>query len=196
LKNSKKVGITGGIGAGKSIVCRIFSAMGYPVFNSDHEAKRILNTQPAIKKAVVQLFGESAYLDNELNRSYIASEVFNDQNLLKKLNEIVHPAVRAAFADWAVEQNSPIVFNEAAILFETGMTKNYDAIILVTASETTRIKRVMKRDQISEKAVRQRMDKQWKDDRKIPLADFCVENNDEQMLIPQVLKIIDQLSNS
>jgi len=196
LKKQKKVGVTGGIGAGKSIVCRILSAMGYPVFNSDLQARSIINTDPSVKKEVISLFGEEAYHQNELDRKYIAKCVFNNKSLLTQLNNIVHPAVRREFSSWAKAQDASLVFNEAAILFETGTYKQYDAMLLVTASESTRIERVMERDQVSEEEVRKRMNKQWADEKKIPLADFCIENDKEKMLIPQVLETVSKLLES
>ncbi|NOQ70787.1 MAG: dephospho-CoA kinase [Crocinitomix sp.] len=193
MVNKKLIGITGGIGAGKTLVCSIIHATGYPVFYSDKAAKNILNSDDNIKGQINAAFGKEAYLNNELNRSYISQKIFNDKKLLTAINEIVHPAVRQAFAQWAEEQTTDLVFNEAAILFETGAYKLYDANVLVVAPESIRIERVMQRDQISEQAVRARINKQWSDAEKISLADHIITNDNIAMLIPQVLDLITKL---
>jgi dephospho-CoA kinase len=193
LINKKLIGITGGIGAGKSIVCSIIHTTGYPVFYSDKAAKNILNSDDNAKAQIRNVFGEKSYLNNELNRSYISEKIFNDEKLLNAINEIVHPAVRQAFAKWAEEQSTDLVFNEAAILFETGAYKLYDANVLVVAPESIRIARVMERDRISEQAVRARINKQWPDAAKIKLADHLITNDNTEMLIPQVLDLIAKL---
>jgi dephospho-CoA kinase len=191
----KLIGITGGIGAGKSIVCSIIHATGYPIFYSDKAAKNILNSTPNARTQIKAIFGEQAYFNNELNRSYISDKIFNDEKLLTAINKIVHPAVRQAFTKWAEEQTTDLVFNEAAILFETGAYRLYDANVLVVAPESIRIKRVMKRDNIPEQAVLNRMDKQWSDADKIKLADHVITNDNTEMLIPQVLDLITKLSS-
>lgn len=195
MSKTKRVGITGGIGAGKSIVCRIIHTLGYPVFYSDVEAKEILNTNADVIQSIIAVFGEEAYMDGQLNRSFIAKIVFNNQELLTKINSIVHPAVGAAFVNWAENQSAELVFNEAAILFETGGYKRNHANILVTADAETRIERVMKRDNLSREAVLNRMDKQWPDDKKEKLADYVVYNDNQHMLIPQVIELIAKLKN-
>lgn len=191
---SKKIGITGGIGAGKSIVCKLLKTLGYPVFDSDAEAKRLMHT--TLKKDILELFGSQAYKNNTLNRAYIAEVVFEDNQVLAQLNAIVHPAVREAFDQFSKANKAPLVFNEAAILFETGAHKNYDAIVFVTAAEETRIKRVMQRDNVSKDQVRKRMDKQWSDERKQALTPFVINNNTDQLIIPQTLSVINQLISS
>lgn len=191
---SKTVGITGGIGAGKSIVCKLLKTLGYPVFDSDAEAKRLMHT--TLKKDILELFGSQAYKNNTLNRAYIAEVVFEDNQVLAQLNAIVHPAVREAFDQFSKANKAPLVFNEAAILFETGAHKNYDAIVFVTAAEETRIKRVMQRDNVSKDQVRKRMDKQWSDERKQALTPFVINNNTDQLIIPQTLSVINQLISS
>ncbi len=191
---SKTIGITGGIGAGKSIVCKLLKTLDYPVFDSDAEAKRLMHT--TLKKDILELFGPQAYKNNALNRAYIAEVVFEDNQVLAQLNAIVHPAVREAFDQFSKANKAPLVFNEAAILFETGAHKNFDAIVFVTAAEETRIKRVMKRDNVSKDQVRKRMDKQWSDERKQALTPFVINNNTDQLIIPQTLSVINQLISS
>lgn len=190
----ERIGITGGIGAGKSIVCRVISTMGYPVFYSDKAAKDILETDAGVMASVTKLFGAEAYSNGTLNRPFIANQVFGNETLLEALNAIVHPAVRLAFERWAEKQPTPLVFNEAAILFETGAYKNFDAVVLVTAPEALRIERVMARDKVNEEAVKARMAKQWTDDQKMPLATFTILNDDQTMLIPQVIELLKKLN--
>ena len=145
--------------------------MGYPVLYSDKEAKAILVNNPVVKQQIIDLFGLNSYLENgQLNRNHLSSQIFNDKDLLAQMNQIVHPAVRHTFKEWGDQQSSPIVFNEAAIIFETGIYKQYDFTILVTASKDTKLKRIQKRDNASIEAIEKRMDAQWSDERKIPLA--------------------------
>lgn len=169
--------------------------MGYPVFFSDKEAKEILTSSPLVKKQITNLFGQNSYLKNgDLNRQYLSSQIFNDKNKLEQMNQIVHPAVRESFKIWTQKQASNIVFNEAAILFETGAFKIYDKTILITASKETKIKRIQKRDNISIENIKSRMNSQWTDEKKKPLADFIITNDENKMLIPQLIKVINQLN--
>ena len=193
MNKKKRVGITGGIGAGKTLVCRILNAMGYPVFYSDSESKKILNSDPVVKAAILDLFGAQAYQNNQLNRSFISDKVFTNPERLARLNAIAHPAVRNAFEKWITEQDSPLIFNEAAILFETGIYKNYDVTVVVTAPIELRIRRVIERDNTDEASVRSRIEKQWTDDQKRTLADFEIVNNEDDFLIPQLLELIQKL---
>lgn len=195
MNNKKKIGITGGIGAGKSFICKILSTLGYPIFYSDIEAKRITNSDPAVRAKIIDLFGNEAYYDNDLglNRPFIAQQVFGDEQLLQSLNQIVHPSVQQAFVQFFDKQTAPLVFNEAAILFETGSFQNFDANVLVTAPIETRIHRVLNRDHISRKEVESRISKQWSDEKKIPLADFVINNDEQDLLLPQVLKMTEIL---
>lgn len=190
------VGITGGIGSGKTFVCQILKAMGYPVFFSDKEAKNILTSNPTVKQQITDLFGPNSYLKNgELNRKHLSHQIFNNKDLLERMNQIVHPAVRTAFNIWTEQQTSKIVFNEAAILFETGIYKNYNHVVLVTAPKDTKLKRIQKRDNSSSEDIEKRMNAQWSDEQKIPLADFVIDNNDGVMLLPQINDTIKQLNN-
>ncbi|MDG1913520.1 MAG: dephospho-CoA kinase [Crocinitomix sp.] len=195
MSNKKLIGITGGIGAGKSIICSIIHATGYPVFYSDKAAKEILNSNEDVKTKIREIFGVEAYKNEELNRPFIAQKIFTDQNLLTAINNVVHPAVRQSFSDWAAKQTTTLVFNEAAILFETGAYKLYDATVLVTAPEAIRIERVMKRDHISAEAVHKRINKQWPDAEKENLADHVLINDNSTLLIPQVNDLIAKLNS-
>ncbi len=173
------VGLTGGIGSGKTTVARFFKAYGIPVYIADDEAKSLMLKAP-IKSEITALFGQKAYtVSGQLNRKYLSSQVFKDKDLLQKLNAIVHPRVRADFKQWASKQNAPYVLYEAAILFESGQHRNLaDYSILVTAPKQDRILRVKKRDQISEKQIEARMENQWSDERKKSLADWVIDNRD------------------
>ena len=194
MENIITIGITGGIGSGKSFVCRIIAAMGYPVFYSDQVAKDIMvNTQDAISE-IKAVFGEEAYTNSgELNKEYLSEQIFNDVSLRDAINKIVHPKVRLAFETLAKNSNAKLIFNEAAILFETGAYKKFDKIILVTAPKEVRINRVIKRDNIAKEAVENRMKAQWPDEKKAELADFIINNDEKEMLLPQIEKIISKL---
>lgn len=168
--------------------------MGYPVFFSDQEAKAILVNNSNVKQQIIALFGTNAYLENgQLNRKHLSNQIFNDKDLLAQMNQIVHPAVRAAFKDWTARQSSDIVFNEAAIIFETGIYKNYDHVVLVTAPKDTKLKRIQKRDNASIEDIEKRMNAQWSDEQKKSLASFIINNDNNVMLLPQINKIITQI---
>ncbi len=169
-------------------------SLGYPVFYSDKEAKELMTTSVEIQRNLIDLFGQNAYQNGELNRPFLAQQIFADKSKIQQMNNIVHPAVREHFNNWAKNQNSELVFNEAAILFETGAYKNFDYTILVTADESLRISRVMARDNISEEEVRNRMSKQWSDDKKVELANFVISNNENDLLIPQLNSILEKLT--
>jgi dephospho-CoA kinase len=184
-----RVGLTGGIGSGKSTVARYFMDLGVPVYNSDRRARELMEHDKDLKRGIEELLGKGAYSEGGLNRPYIATRVFREESLLKKLNKLVHPAVRADFNQWADRQETPYVLQEAAILIENGAYKDLDRTILVTAPEKERIDRVMKRDSVSEEAVRLRMQNQWGDMDKIPMADYVLENTDLQATVLEVGRI-------
>ncbi len=185
-----KIGITGGIGSGKSTVCRVFSYLCIPVFEADRIANNLMNTDQGIHEKLINLFGTSVYLpDHTVDRKYLAGIVFNDTSLLAQLNAIVHPVVRKSFFDWCEKQQSPYVIHEAAILFESGFYKMMDKTITVVTSENERIQRVMKRDDLTLDLVKERIRNQWSDDERIKLADFVIGNNDNELIIPQIIEI-------
>ena len=192
----KRIGITGGIGAGKSLVAEIIKAMGYPVYNSDERAKELTESNPKIKEGLIHLFGEEIYQNDTLNKFALAQAIFSDESLREKVNALIHPIVREDFNLWALAQNNSLVFNESAILFETGSFKNFDAIILVYAPKELRIKRIMKRDNCSENEVLKRMNSQFSDEEKYQLTEFRVLNDEQTPLLVQVEKIILNLSLS
>jgi len=193
--NTLKVGITGGIGAGKSVISSIFKCLGYPVFNSDAAAKQLMQSDPELIKGITEIFGENAYTNGLLNRSFISEQVFKDNNKINQLNQLVHPKVRSAFNSFAQRVDSDFVFNEAAILFETEAYKNFDKIILVTADKPVRIERVKQRDNASEQEILSRMAKQISDEEKRKFSPFEIVNN-TQLLTPQVLDFIENHSTS
>jgi dephospho-CoA kinase len=184
------VGLTGGIGSGKTTVAQFFTALGVPVYNSDTEAKKLMETSHEVKTAIKKLLGDEAYQGERLNRTYISQRVFNDKPLLDKLNGIVHPAVRTDFLTWAEQQKAPYVIQEAALIFEIGSEDFYDRIILVTAPETLRIDRIMEREPNSTpESIQARMRNQSSDSQKIDASDFIIENLDLEQTESQVLKV-------
>jgi len=192
-----KIGITGGIGTGKTTVCRVFETLGVPVFNADINAKTIMSTDASLIESIKREFGEESYFsDNELNRKYLANKVFNDEGALKKLNLLVHPATIKAFVDWSKRQKSVYVIKEAAILFESGSYRDCDFVIVVTSPEDIRIKRVIEREDVDENNVRSRMDKQMPEEEKKKLADFIIINDGKMAIIPQVLKLNEYFKNN
>jgi dephospho-CoA kinase len=173
------VGLTGGIGSGKSTVAREFQRLGVPVYDSDKEAKQLMETSTETRNAIIGLLGRNAYNGKgQLNRGYIAKRVFKDHQLLEQLNAIVHPAVRSHFSKWTTMQDAPYVIQETALLFENDLVWNYDKIILVTAPKEIRIKRVMERDGVSREAVLARMEHQWDDVSKMARSNYIIENVD------------------
>jgi len=174
----KTVGLTGGIGSGKTTVARMFKNLGVPIYIADDEAKKLMHSIK-IKKYIIALFGAKAYQENKLNRTYIASKVFKDKRLLDELNQIVHPEVANHFKNWLKKQKAPYVIKEAAILFENGSYKQCDKTILVISNKQKRIERVVKRDHSTTKKVLDVIENQWPDEKKITLADFVLENNSD-----------------
>ena len=190
------VGLTGGIGSGKSTIAKEFAALGIAVFDSDEQAKALIATDAQVKEHIIASFGEEAYQNGEYNRAYIAQIVFNNSEKLAILNGIVHPALAKYFNQWAKKQTSPYVLKEAAILFESGSYKDCDYIITVTAPEEVRIARVMARDHCTEAQVRARMAQQWSDAERIALSNAVIENIDLESAKEQVKRIHFQLCQS
>jgi dephospho-CoA kinase len=190
-----RIGLSGGIGSGKSTVAGILAKMGYPVFYSDHEAKRLYDENPVLQKQLVDLFGPAIYRDGQLNKAFLAQQLFSNAELKAQVTALVHPLVRKAFEVWAQQQVSDLVFNEAAILFETGAYKDFDATVLVTAPIETRIERVQKRDLISREAVLQRIANQWPDSKKMNLTPYII-TNDGQPLLQQIEDVISKLKTA
>ncbi|MEH6308092.1 dephospho-CoA kinase [Olivibacter sp. CPCC 100613] len=193
-KNKLRIGVTGGIGTGKTTVCKIFEALGYPVFYADKEAKNVMADDAELVERIKSIFGKHVYSDKgELDRAYLSKIVFQDREKLDELNALVHPATIKAYENWEKKQTASLTFKEAALLFETGSYALSDRNILVVAPQELRIKRVMERDHVTREAVLARIDKQMVDAEKRKLADFVIDNDEGQALIPQVLKIKDRL---
>lgn len=190
----KVVGLTGGIGSGKSTVAKMFEQLGVAVYIADIEAKRLMNEDALVKKQIIDLLGNDSYINEELNRSYIANIVFNDSSKLLQLNAIVHPAVANHFDCWKSKQKGNYVVKEAAILFENEGHKQCDYTILVSAPIETRIERVLKRDKTTREDILSRMNNQWEDARKIPLADFVIYNKNIEYTENQVHKVHREIS--
>ncbi|MGB7785769.1 MAG: dephospho-CoA kinase [Salinimicrobium sp.] len=174
----KVLGLTGGIGSGKTTVAGFFRELGVPVYIADEEAKILMNADPQVKAAIISLFGEEAYKEDLLNRKWIASQVFSNAEKLEKLNAIVHPAVAKHFEQWKMKQKVPYGVYEAAILFEKGGYKKCDYNLMITAPREQKIERLQKRDQSSLEEIEARMNNQWPDEKKAKLADFVIENID------------------
>ncbi len=186
------VGISGGIGSGKSLVCTIFQVLGISVYNSDLEAKKIMETNEQVKKEIIKLLGKESYFNNlTLNRKFIAKKIFKQKELLQSLNQIVHPAVRKDAEIWSekIPQADGYYLRESAILFETGIYKQFNYNILVTAPQKLRIERIKSRDALSVEDITLRMKNQWDDEQKLALANFVIVNDGKNFLIPQILKI-------
>ena len=183
------IGLTGGIGSGKSVVAKIFTTLGIPVFNADEAAKHIMQTSPEMKAKLIEQFGSSIYDASGLQKEKLAAIVFNDPHQLQLLNAIVHPVTIQAAKDWAANQTSPYVIKEAALIFESAAADGLFKVIGVTAPMSIRIQRVMQRDGVSKEQVELRMQHQISDTIKMRLCDYVIDNNNQQMLIPQVLEL-------
>lgn len=184
-----RIGLTGGIGSGKSTVANVFRVLNVPVFEADAEGRRLLKEDAEVGAAVRNRFGPTVFRDGLIDRAALGAIVFNDKQALADLNGIIHPAVRASFNAWASEQTAPYVVMEAAILAETGNHKAFDRILVVTAPEELRIRRVMERDGVEAEAVQARMSNQLSDNERNALADHLIENDDRHLVIPQVLAV-------
>ncbi len=193
----KVIGLTGGIGSGKSTMARVFETLGFPVFDADREALALYDNDPTLLPKVVELFGEGILLpDGRLNRMALANIVFSDESALKKLNALVHPRVAIRFEEWKSRQHAQAVIREAAILFESGSDADCDMVIAVTAPEALRIQRVMQRNRISESEVRARMARQWPELKLVKRADEVIVNDDKTLVLPQVMKVVNRIAGS
>lgn len=191
-----KIGVTGGIGSGKSLVCQIFKTLKVPVFEADREAKVIIDSDSHTRQALEKLLGNGILgPDGKINRHAMAGIIFNDQELLKEVNAIIHPAVRHRFNSWHAEQKSRYIIQEAAILFESGVFRMMDMNIVVTAPEEMRIRRVMQRDGVTNEKVYERMKNQRPEEEKVAMADYIIRNDESQSLIQQVLEIHQKILN-
>lgn len=183
------VGLTGGIGSGKTTILNYFQSLGVPIYIADAEAKALMNRSKVIKRKLIELFGNEAYKDGRLNRPYLSSKIFNDKNLLSKMNAIVHPKVASHFKRWLKNQHTEYVIKEAAIIFENNLEHQYNYIITVVADEELRINRVMKRDTVSKERVKSIIKNQLSDAIKIEKSDYVIYNNDLKAAKIQALEI-------
>lgn len=188
-----RIGLTGGIGSGKTTVARIFEVLGVPVYYADEQAKRLMNENELLRNEIIRLFGDGAYTDLKLNRGYLGGTVFKDPEKLALLNSIVHPVTLLDAQSWMAIQTSPYAIKEAAILFEAGAHKNLDYIIGVFSPADLRIQRIMQRDGLTSEEVSARMSKQMDENIKMKMCDFVLINNEKELLIPQVNALHEKL---
>jgi dephospho-CoA kinase len=193
MSEMKKIGITGGIGVGKSYVSNILEKMNYPVYNSDIIAKELLENDPNLMSLIKNNFGDEVYSDNKINKSLVASIIFSNDDLLKKFNSIVHPYVFENFKKWCENQQSEIIFKEAAILFESNAVKDLDSIICVTASKDVRIKRIISRDNKTVDEIEKIMSNQIDQQKKEGLSDYVIKNDGDTSILLQLDKILADL---
>lgn len=185
-----KIGITGGIGSGKTLVSNVFEKLGVATYNADSRAKFLMDTHPYIIENIKSIFGDISYSGSNLNRKYIASQIFSDTKLLEQLNSIVHPIVKLDFNDWCKAfAKEKFILKEAAILFESNSHTDLDSVIVVSAPVEMRIKRVIKRDKLSEEDVLKRINKQWTNEKLCSMADYILINDGSQLIMPQIINI-------
>jgi len=184
-----KIGLTGGIGSGKTTVARIFEVLGIPVYYADQAAKDLMNQDPELKQQILDTFGPQSYRDGKIDRAFLAAQVFGDPEKLALLNALVHPATLRDADNWMKRQTTPYAVKEAALIFEAGMEKYFDYVIGVSAPESLRLERAMQRDQSSSENIVQRMQQQMDEDEKIARCDWVVVNDGKQAILPQVMRI-------
>jgi dephospho-CoA kinase len=184
-----RIGLTGGIGSGKTTVAKVFEVLGIPVYYADDAARKIVNTNEGLKKKIVANFGEESYLNNQLNRKYIAGIVFNNEEKLKLLNSFIHPVTIADAEEWMKKQTAPYTIKEAAILFESGAHAGLDYVIGVSSPLALRIKRVVERDNVPEEEIQKRIARQMDEEEKMKRCDFIIVNDENHPIIPQVLEL-------
>ena len=188
-----RIGLTGGIGSGKSTVAQIFEVLNIPVYYADVEARRLMNEDPVLRSAIINLFGSDAYSNNTLNRKYISNIAFSDPLKLESLNKLVHPATKSDSEGWMAQRTSPYAIHEAALIFEANVNDRLDHVIGISSPEELRILRAMERDNVSRDEVMKRMRSQMNEDAKLGKCDFILYNDEQQLLIPQVLQLHEKL---
>jgi dephospho-CoA kinase len=184
-----RIGLTGGIGSGKSVVAKVFETLGIPVYYADDAAKKLMNTDKELKTAIIKNFGEGSYTNGELNRKYMATIVFNDKEKLDLLNSLTHPATIRDAEEWIKKQTSTYIIKEAALLFESGADKNLDYVIGIDAPLKLRIKRVIARDGTTKEEIMKRINRQMDEKKKMKRCDFVIINDEQQLVLPQVMKL-------
>lgn len=188
-----RIGITGGIGCGKTTVCRVFETLGIPVFESDKEAQFVIGSDPIIRHKLIEITGADLFPTGDLDRKLLANLIFNDKKLLEKVNQLIHPVVLNNFNKWSENQNAPYTILESAILFESGAWKNVDISITVTAPLEERIRRVSVRSNLDESEIAERIKNQMDDGERVLKSDFVIRNGEGDMIIPSILKIHDTI---
>lgn len=188
-----RIGLTGGIGSGKSTVARIFSVLGIPVYDADSASKRLMSEDDKVKNEIIKHFSSESYLGNKLNTKYLAEQVFGNDKKTALLNSIVHPATIEDSEKWVKKQKAAYVIKEAALIFESGSNKTLDKVIGISSPLSLRIERTMKRNNITQEQVEQRINQQMDEDEKMRLCDYVIFNDEHQMLIPQVLQLHEKL---
>ena len=190
-----RIGLTGGIGSGKSTVAHIFSVLGIPVYDADSAAKRLMSENEILKNKIIENFGDASYHNGQLNTKYLSEQVFNEAGKTDLLNSLVHPATIQDAEKWMKKQSAPYIIKEAALIFESGSNKMLDKVIGVSSPLSLRIERTMKRNNITRKQVMERINLQMNEEEKMRLCDYVIYNDEQQMLIPQVLQLHEQFLN-
>ena len=189
-----RIGLTGGIGSGKTTVAHIFETLGIPVYYSDDAAKKIMNENPVLQQQIIQYFGEESYINGQLNRPFLAEVIFNDDEKRILLNSLVHPLTIDDAAKWMLQKNTPYAIKEAALIFESDVWKHLDKVIGISAPYELRLQRAMQRDNISREDVEARMAKQMNEEEKMKRCDYILYNDEQQLLIPQVIALHERLT--
>lgn len=190
----KRIGLTGGIGSGKTYVAKVFESLGVPVFYADVEAKKLLNTSASLINSIKNNFGENVYIDGKLDKKKISQIIFSNDNKLKEINNLVHPEVSDLFKVWCLDQSSSYVIKEAAIIFESKSYLKLDAVICVAAPLEVRIERILNRDNTTKKEIKNRIKNQISQEEKESLSDFIIINDEKEMLLPQIISIHEKIS--
>ena len=195
MKSQKIIGITGGIGSGKSLICKIFSTMNIPIYDADSRAKYLINNDISLKNSIKSLLGENAYLPmGKYNRKWVASQVFNNSDLLKQLNSFVHPCVHKDSHDWVKKYSkSPFLIYEAALMKAAGDNNMFDKVIVVNAPINLRIQRIQVRDKRSEQEIKDIIARQFSDEERLKIADYVIDNDDKEPVLEQVLELYEIL---
>lgn len=188
-----RIGLTGGIGSGKSTIAKVFEVLGIPVYYADEEAKRVMNEDESLKEQIIQHFGQEAYKDGLLDRKYISAIVFNNREMLELLNSIVHPVTLRDSERWMQQQATPYAIKEAALIFETNAQENLDYVIGVAAPTPLRFHRAMQRDSVTREEVQSRMNRQIQESVKMKLCDFIIHNDEQQLVMPQVVALHEKI---
>ncbi|MFZ4771596.1 MAG: dephospho-CoA kinase [Ferruginibacter sp.] len=189
-----RIGLTGGIGSGKTTVAHIFETLGIPVYYSDDAAKRIMNENPVLQQQIIQHFGEESYINGQLNRPFLAEVIFNNDEKRTLLNSLVHPLTIDDANNWMLQKDTPYAIKEAALIFESDVWKHLDKVIGISAPYELRLERAMQRDNISREAVEARMAKQMNEEEKMKRCDYIIYNDEQQLLIPQVIALHEKLT--